>query len=500
VLKTRSSGVLLHISSLPSPTGIGGFGPGACQFVDFLKAAGQQNWQILPLNPAGACNSPYDAGSVMAGNKLFISPEGLIGEGLIDNRTFDEPSPEAKGRVDYQQAQEQANDWLDEAFSKAGSLLNDSRFEDFCRSQSDWLEEYALSEALRRSLQEDNWWLWPEGLRDRHPSDLRDARKALGNEMLREKFIQFLFFRQWHELKLYANSRNVRLIGDLPFYVSRRSAEVWAAPELFKLDEKKQPRFITGVPPDRFSADGQLWGNPAYDWEAMRRTEYDWWMRRLQHNFSLYDIVRLDHFRGFAAGWEVPFGSGTAKGGHWEAAPGSDFLVQLFRRFPFAPLLAEDLGTITPDVRGLINQFKLPGAAVLQFAFEDDTGSGPYIPHQLQRNCVVYPGTHDNNTTRGWFEEETDGTIRTRLCDYLGREVTADTIAEALIRLGSMSAGRMFIATMQDWLGLGSEARINSPGTTNGNWQWRLRPDQLTPALSSQMARISNLYGRSQTT
>lgn len=501
-MKNRGSGILLHITSLPSGYGIGDLGPEAYRFADFLTTARQCFWQILPLTPTHSDlgNSPYNSYSAFAGNPWLISPALLVQAGFL--RRADLPRPARafsahRDRVDFAAVFDYKNKLLQRAYQKnKNRLAKDHEFNHFCRENAHWLNDYALFMALKAHFDGSPWSDWPEEWRDRSSQAMRAAQKKFRNKILLEKFVQYLFYQQWFDLKNYCKNKNLQIIGDLPIYVSYDSADVWAHPELFKLDEQKMPVAVAGVPPDYFSKTGQLWGNPVFRWEALRKQRYTWWAKRLEHNLKLCDIIRLDHFRGFVAYWEVPASDTTAINGKWVEAPVEDFFKTMFRHFSSLNIIAEDLGEITPDVREWIHRFDLPGMRVLMFAFGDDLATNLHAPHNYPENCVVYTGTHDNNTICGWFEQEADTSTRKKLFAYLGRQATGRTIHWEMIRLAMASVAQMVIIPIQDVLGLGETARMNFPGTLAGNWVWRLRPGQLTPALARKLAHMSEIYGR----
>ncbi len=498
-MERRASGILLHITSLPSPFGIGDLGPWAYRFVDFLAQARQSYWQILPLSPTSvACgNSPYSSPSAFAGNPLLISPDLLVQAGWLDEKDLGEPPSVPAGRVDYRAAARYKESLLSKAYERGKErLLKDQEFARFCRENGAWLEDYSLFFALKAHFRGANWTDWPVELRDRQSDALRQWKARLQEEFQKERFCQFLFFQQWLALKRYCNSTKVFVIGDLPIYVSHDGADVWANPEIFKLDGEKRPAAVAGVPPDYFSATGQLWGNPVYRWDVLRESTYGWWMRRLSHNMRCFDKIRLDHFRGLVACWEVPAAETAAVRGQWVKAAPEDFFATLIKQFPPFSILAEDLGTITPDVREVMERFGFPGMKVLLFAFGGDMGSHPYAPHNYPRNCVVYTGTHDNNTILGWLRREAAPEERKRLCAYIGRELRAEEVAGELIRLALLSVADTAIIPMQDLLGLDAEAKMNRPGTVEGNWEWRLLPEQLTAPLAERLAAMTGLYGR----
>ncbi|HEY3304986.1 MAG TPA: 4-alpha-glucanotransferase [Candidatus Binatia bacterium] len=496
---SRASGVLLHITSLPSPFGIGDLGPWAYRFADFLAAERQTYWQILPLAPTDPVrgNSPYDSRSAFAGNPLIISPELLLREDWLRPEDLEEHPPFARERVQYEIVTAYKARLLDKVFQRyQNRAALDGGFEKFCDQNAGWLEDYSLFTALKARFDGAPWPDWPEPLRDREKSALTQWKKKCREEMKKEKLFQYLFFQQWSALKEYANGKKILFVGDLPIYVSGDSADVWANPHLFKLDKAKRPTVVAGVPPDYFSATGQLWGNPVYRWDALKETNYAWWFKRLRHNLACFDRVRLDHFRGFVAYWEVPAGERTAKNGRWVKAASDDFFAGLVLQFHGLPFFVEDLGLITPDVRKVMKRFGFAGMKLLLFAFGDDMASNPYAVHNHEKNSVVYTGTHDNNTVKGWFLEEASADDRERLCAYVGHKVAAEMAHWELIRLCFMSVADTAIIPMQDLLGLGSEARMNRPATTEGNWAWRFIPEQITSSLSAELSKLAEIYGR----
>jgi 4-alpha-glucanotransferase len=369
-------------------------------------------------------------------------------------------------------------------------------YEEFCRSQLHWLDDYALFEVLKSHFQGKVWSEWPEELRDRRPEALHSVRQEMLEDLEVVKFLQFLFFRQWTGLKDYCLRKGVQLIGDIPIYVHHDSADVWAHQAIFKLDDSGRPYVVSGVPPDYFSETGQLWGNPVYRWDVLKERNYDWWLQRMEHNLILTDVVRVDHFRGLVAYWEVPVTEPTAVNGEWVEVPVLDFFRHLLKRFPYLPIIAEDLGTITPDVREIIHLFDLPGMKVLLFAFGDDVATNPYVPHNVMRNSVIYTGTHDNNTARGWFEKEAGPEVKNRLFAYLGREISVDEVHWELTRLAMMSVANLAIIPMQDILGLGEEARMNRPAGSRDNWEWRFLPEELTAETAENLREMTTTYGR----
>ncbi len=500
MLRKRASGIMLHVSSLPSEYGVGDLGPEAFRWIDFLVAARQGFWQVLPLNPTTAKGhqSPYQAGSAFGGNPLFVSPALLHDEGLVTDDELRGVPAFPEDRVDYTQAISWKRQLLDRAYDRfvTGGPARMWGFEAFCAQNASWLDDYAFFTALRNQHPDKEWTDWPAPIRDRERSSLEGIGRELGGAVRREKFFQYLFAEQWLRLKRYANERGVQIIGDLPFYVGRDSADLWVHPSLFKLDASKRPSFVAGVPPDVFSATGQLWNSPVYDWDTHAKTGYAWWIARMRKNLELFDILRIDHFRGFSAYWEVPAHHKTAEAGKWVPGPGDAFFQTLLKHWPFPPLVAEDLGLITADVRELIQRYELPGMKVLLFAFDGDSATNPYSLHNHVPNAVLYTGTHDNNTVRGWFETEASAGQQAKLSDYLGIVPSGAQVNWDLIRIAMMSVCRQVVIPMQDVLGLGAEARMNQPAVETGNWKWRLRPGQATPELAERLAGLAEIYGR----
>jgi 4-alpha-glucanotransferase len=493
----RASGVLLHVASLPSPYGIGDVGPAALAWVDRLHEAEQSWWQALPLGPTGYGNSPYQSLSSFAGNELLVSPDGLIEDGLLRESDCVGNSFSA-ATIDYNAVIPFKHRLLKTAWSifRAGAR-RDLRpaYEQFCSVHRYWLEDYALFRALKAEHNDGYYLEWPAELVRRTPAALAEARRNLEDQVDQVRFAQFLLFRQGGRLKAHARAKGVRLIGDLPFFVSPDSSDVWANPELFMLDEQQRPRFVAGVPPDYFSVQGQLWGNPVYDWDAVRRTGYQWCLDRLRALLGHVDMIRLDHFRGFAAAWHVPIGAATAQIGEWVPGPGADFFCTAEKELGALPFIAEDLGLITPDVCALRDQFRLAGMRVLQFAF-DGKSDNPHLPHNYAPNTVVYTGTHDNPTTRGWFEE-LPNQQRQYLWSYLRRPSGESREATSvLIDLAWSSVAALAMAPLQDVLNLGNDARMNLPGRAEGNWRWRCAEEMLTPAAFQWLHDLTKTSNR----
>ena len=477
----RASGLLLHVTSLPSPYGIGDLGPAALSWIDRLHEAGQSWWQVLPLNPTGYGNSPYLPLSSFAGDPLLISPDGLIEDELLQASDAEAP-PFSQHRVDYKAVSKFKYALLNKAWTNfSAGARADLRpaFENFRQQQAHWLDDYALFRAIRFRFEGAHYREWPAELIRRDPAALDRARHELTDYIGRVSFCQFLLFRQGERLKAHAHNKGVRLVGDLPFFISPESSDVWAHPEFFLLDERHHPRFVAGVPPDYFAENGQLWGNPVYNWEALRQSGYRWWISRLRALLAHVDMIRLDHFRAFAAAWHVPAGAATARVGEWVPGPGADFLQVVQSELGTLPFIAEDLGMITPDVYALRDQFHLPGMRVLQFAF-DGGAENPYLPENYVTNTAVYTGTHDNPTTRGWFEGLPPGQ-RQKLSEYVKLPTgNAGEAVSALMGLAWNSVAALAIAPLQDLLKLGNEARMNVPGHAEGNWEWRATEKMLS--------------------
>jgi len=495
----RRCGVLLHVSSLPGRHGIGDFGPAAHEFVDFLAAGGQRVWQMLPLAPinAGAGNSPYSSYSAFAGNTLFVSPDLLVRQDVLRTRDAEHPPHFFPDRVDFAAAAAWREKLLDQAFDNVfPGLRTDRAFDAFCRGEAFWLEDYCLFKALKREQGGAPWLKWPREIRLREQGALDLARERLGFDILREQFFQYLFSLQWESLREYAAMRGVDLLGDVPIYVSLDSSDVWAHRELFELDGEGLPIYSAGAPPDYFSETGQMWGNPVYDWERQEKDGYSWWRERLRHEASRFDMLRLDHFRGFCGFWQVPACEPTAENGVWVPGPGAKFFEAMRADVPGLSILAEDLGVITEDVVELMGAFGFPGMKILQFAFSPDMGRNSYIPHHIPVHSAVYTGTHDNNTIRGWFSEELDDEGRRRFCAYAGRDMPPDEVADAMIRMALGCVAGLCVIPMQDYLNLGSDARMNVPGIAGGNWGWRMRAETFREGLADRMRFLSGIYGR----
>lgn len=498
-MNVRACGILLHISSLPSKNGIGDVGTWAYRFAEYLAQLGQAYWQILPLTPTDPAlgNSPYSSPSAFAGNPVFISPEMLVDAGYLNRADvpgYYQPNPR---RAQYTDAWHFRRDLLRLVFSRhCANLDRDERFRAFLAENKYWLEDYALFTVSKRRFGGAVWTDWPEEFRDRRPAALDSIRNESAADLLFEKFAQFIFFRQWKQLKAHCNGLGLSIVGDMPIYVNFDSADVWANHELFKLGPKRRPEVVAGVPPDYFSKTGQRWGNPVYDWDVLRRQDYAWWLQRIGNSLKLYDILRLDHFRGFSAYWAVPAEEETAINGEWVEGPGVHFFNALMRRFPNMPIIAEDLGMIDAEVRELKNRFDFPGMVILQFCFGSNVAENPYSPHNHPINSIVYTGTHDNNTFNGWFHNEANDDDRQRFLEYAGCLGNGSDPHLTAVRLALQSVAHTAITPMQDILGLGQEARMNTPSTSAGNWEWRLLPEELDPARAEAYHRLARIYGR----
>ncbi len=491
----RASGILLHPTSLPSPYGIGDIGPKAHEWIDFLAASGSSLWQVLPLGPTGYGDSPYQCFSAFAGNPYIISPDALLKDGLLTYDDIrDRPSFPIE-RVEYGSVISYKLKLLNRAFDRfqSTSLPNISEeFNAFKEAEGHWLDDYVLFMTIKEEHGGGSWVDWPAPFRQRDAQTLNSFIDAHSDDIQRHAFWQFIFFRQWAELRNHANESGVKIIGDIPIFVAHDSADVWANPEIFYLDDEGQPIVVAGVPPDYFSPTGQLWGNPLYRWDLHADDGYIWWLDRLRAVLSLVDIVRLDHFRGFAGYWEIPAEEETAINGQWVTGPGAEFFEVVEKALDTLPIIAEDLGEITPDVVELREQFKLPGMKILVFAFDSDA-ENEFLPHNFTPNCVVYTGTHDNDTTRGWYER-TDERIRDYARRYLARD--GHDMAWDLIRLAWSSVAVFALAPLQDFLNLDNKARMNFPSKPSGNWVWRMPPRALTEDLQVRLKNINNLYRR----
>ncbi|MXY89502.1 MAG: 4-alpha-glucanotransferase [Gammaproteobacteria bacterium] len=496
--ESRNSGVLLPIFSLPSRFGIGDLGAYAYRFADSLLDAGQTYWQVLPLNPPNprAFGSPYDCYSNFAGNPLLIDLATLAEEGLLTKDELENAPDPSAVRIDYGQVTRFKMDLLAVASARFARRDEQAEFEEFYRQQQYWLDDYALFMVLTAEYPELSWTKWPTGLRDREPAALADARRSLAAAIEHWQILQYFFFRQWRRLKSYCNEKGLSIFGDMPIYSNLESADVWANSEIYQLDQDRRPTAVSGVPPDYFSPEGQLWGNPLYDWHELERQGFRWWVERIGALFEIFDIVRIDHFRGLVQYWEVPVPCDSAMHGSWRQAPTQALFAALKSAFPRFPVVAEDLGTITHDVAQARDQYQLPGMLVMQFAFVDDRADNPHLPQNHRENSVIYFGTHDNNTARGWLEEECGDAVRERLSRHV--EFTEDKaeMVPRLLELVMSSRARTAIVCAQDLLALPSRARINVPGTTADNWSWRMSVTEFETIDWELLAALSRRSGR----
>ncbi len=525
MINKRACGVLLHPTSLPSAYGIGDLGQGAYDFIDFLVRAGQTYWQILPLEPTGAGNSPYASYSAFAKNIDLISPEKLVEEGLLSWADIENPPNFSHERVAFGKVKPYKEALLERAFEHFNTFTHEEtiQFNAFCSNQAFWLEDYSLYISIKEHYQDQRqkakedyedvfqrlknvydedlinefyyggaWITWPIPLKNRHPKALSASVAQLKDKILYHKFIQFIFFSQWENLKTYANDQGIKIIGDIPIFVSYDSADVWSQPELFDLNEDGFPAEVAGVPPDYFSEDGQLWGNPLYNWDYHDETSYEWWISRLRNILQYVDVARIDHFRGLEAYWAVPIESDTAQDGQWRQGPGTKFFQAFIDALGELPIIAEDLGSLTQEVHDLRDDFDLAGMAILQFAFQNDKDN-PYLPHNCHVNSVLYTGTHDNNTLAGWYYGSDEAT-RSHVRSYINSG--DDDIIWKIIRLAYSSICNTVIIPLQDVQQLGAEHRMNVPGVGEGNWEWRYTPDMITPGMSEGLNFLKELYAR----
>ena len=491
----RASGVLLPVASLPSKYGIGCFSKEAYDFIDRLKEAGQSYWQILPLAPTSYGDSPYQSFSSFAGNPYFIDLETLIKDGLLTKKECDACDfGSDPNKIDYGKMYEERFPLLKLAYERS-DIHGDSDFEEFVKENAEWLEDYALFMAVKQCFGGASWSEWAEDIRKRWGYSMDYYKREYAEDIEFYKYIQFLFHVQWKRLKAYANENGIRIIGDIPIYVAFDSSDAWANPAMFQFDNENLPVAVAGCPPDAFSATGQLWGNPLYKWDYHRQTDYDWWCRRIDHCFKLYDVVRIDHFRGFDEYYSIPFGDLTAENGHWEKGPGMDLFRALNRRLGEKQIIAEDLGFLTPGVRQLLKDSGYPGMKVLEFAF-DPREESDYLPHTYDRNCVVYTGTHDNETLVQWYKG-LDKESRVFAAEYMNNAATPDEEKYwDFVRMAMMSTANTCITPLQDFLGLDAESRINKPSTLGGNWEWRMSADMLSKAAIEKIYQITRISCR----
>ena len=504
----RASGILLHPTSLPGEYGIGDLGDEAFRFVDFLAASGQTYWQILPLGPTGYGDSPYQCFSAFAGNTLMISPEKLIEDGLIGEADLADKPEFVAYKVEFGKVYDWKNQLLAKAyegFHHTTSVDMRGKFERYCQENAFWLDDYALYRSIKATQKQSAWFTWPEELKLRDENALREALDKLFEEIQAEKFYQFLFFRQWFAVKEYANRNGVKIVGDIPIFVALDSADVWCNQSDFKLNPDGSAKVVAGVPPDYFSKTGQLWGNPIYDWDAMRLNGFHWWIARVASTLRTVDVIRVDHFRGFAAAWEVPGKDKTAENGRWVDVPGEELFVTFEAALGELPVFAEDLGVITPDVEKLRDDFGFPGMLILQFAFGGDAKNHD-LPHNYIQNCVAYTGTHDNDTTVGWFKSQAGaGSTRnakeiTREHDYSLKYLASDgtDIHWDFIRAVWASVADTAITPIADLLGIGTEGRMNLPASESGNWHWRMTTGSITDEIMLRLKELTEIYGRTR--
>jgi 4-alpha-glucanotransferase len=491
----RASGILLPIASLPGKYGTGTFSKNAYEFVDKLKASGQRFWQILPLGPTGYGDSPYQSFSIFAGNPYFIDLEALINEGYLTKEECESYDFGNSDRyIDYEKLYLSRFKILRTAYERS-NITNNSEFNEFIKENSYWLEDYSLYMAVKIAYDGKSWSEWEDDIKIRELPSIEHYKNKYSDEISFYKFQQFMFIKQWLKLKEYANQNGIKIIGDIPIYVAFDSADAWANPELFQFDINRQPTSVAGCPPDAFSATGQLWGNPLYDWEYHKRTSYAWWIQRIAYSFKLYDVVRVDHFRGFDEYYSIPFGSLTAQNGQWRKGPGYDIFNAIKNALGDLAIIAEDLGFLTESVLELVKRTGYPGMKVLEFAF-DSREAGDYMPHNYNKNSIVYTGTHDNETITEWYDKLNSEDKKLAI-DYLDIDKSKiEDVHWKFIRLAFFTVSDLAIIPIQDYLGLGSEGRINTPSTLGNNWKWRLLENEFTPELVEKIRKITKLYGR----
>ncbi len=493
----RNAGILLHPTSLPGKFGIGDLGYEAYNFVNFLEAAGQKLWQVFPLGPTGYGDSPYQCFSAFAGNPLLISPEKLRDEGFLTDNDLQNIPPHDPARVDYGLIIQYKNELFSKAFNNYKNNNNgmEKAVEEFSEKNKDWLNDYALFMAAKNFNNGKLWTEWDRDLVTRKPSSLKKWKNDLADGIKYQKFIQYIFYKQWHELKNYANEKGIKIIGDMPIFVAYDSSDVWANKKIFTLNDEGKLEFVAGVPPDYFSATGQLWGNPLFIWEEMEKDDFEWWRKRISQMLELVDIIRIDHFRGFDKFWKIPGDAKTAETGEWVKAPGEKFFSTIKKYLGQLPIIAEDLGLITKSVIELRDKFNFPGMKILQFAFGTNMET-KFLPHNIERNSTVYTGSHDNDTTRGYFDKakNQNNDIYAHAQKYL--DYYGDDITGKLIRTAYATVADLVIIPMQDILRLGGEARMNFPGTLGGNWTWRFKWEQVPYHLAAEYKELAKLYER----
>lgn len=488
----RSSGILLHPTSLPGKYGIGSLGIHAHNFIKYLAQAGQKLWQVLPMGHTGYGDSPYQCFSIFAGNPILIDLEALQANNLLTQKDLATDLVFPDDRVDYGMVINFKRDMLSKAHDKFLSMDIPDDYKVFVEKNDYWLQDYALFIAIKEHFGGKPWWDWTDDFRLKDATVLSTFAKKNEKKINFHKFVQYWFYKQWKDVKVHANQKGISIVGDIPLYVAHDSADVWCNSEVFQFDEELTPQKVAGVPPDYFSRTGQLWGNPLYDWDYMQKDGFKWWIERIKSTIELYDIVRIDHFRGFEAYWAVPFTDDTAMNGTWETAPGQELFEAVQKELGKLPIIAEDLGVITPEVEALRDHFDFPGMKILQFAFHSDDGSD-YLPHNYTRNFVVYTGTHDNDTLRGWFDA-LEPHIQIKVLDFV--DANEKNIIYKMIRLAWSSVAKMAVIPLQDLMDIGSEGRMNIPGTPGGNWQWRFLEGQLTRQKAEWLHHITSIYNR----
>lgn len=494
----KYSGILLHLTSLSSKYGIGDMGPCAYAFVDFAAGCGQKYWQILPINPTDGINSnsPYSCYSAFAGNPLLISPQLMISEGFLQSSDLSLGLEFPETQVDYTKVANFKEKVFNTAYRRFQKAKDRRDFEKFVDEEKYWLENFALFIVIKSLHNGQSWVDWPKDLKNRKPEAMENFKRQHAAAIQRIKFIQFLFYRQWKNLKSYANSKGIEIIGDIPIYVNFDSVEVWCHPSFFKLDGEHHMKFISGCPPDYFSKTGQRWGNPVYNWTQLKKVKYSWWVERIRHDLRMFDHLRIDHFRGFAGYWQIPAHEKLAVFGRWVKGPGAAFFKELSKHFKKMPIIAEDLGEITPDVPQLMKKFDFPGMRVLLFAFSGDLANNPHVPANYPAHCVAYTGTHDNNTIQGWFHEEAKPHEKANIARVLQMRFTPRDLHWVMIEVLMRSKADTVIIPMPDFLGLKEEGRMNTPATKVNNWQWRLKSKALTPTLAQKIRRLMKKTGR----
>lgn len=489
----RSSGILLHLSSLPSPYGIGNMGQAAREFIDFLVAAGQRYWQLLPISPTGYGDSPYQSASTFAGNPYFIDPDQLMQQGLLMPEEVDLAWSDSADQADYGRLYAERLPMLRKAFARSAS---GEALDAFCAAEAGWLEDYALFMAVKGHFGGKSWVDWDADIRTRKPAALRRYRQLLAEEIQFQKWLQFCFFSQWQSLRRYAAEKGIAIIGDIPIYVPLDSADVWSDPSSFQLNRLRRPRVVAGCPPDAFTRDGQYWGNPIYDWEGMEADGFSWWIRRIGAAVRFFDVVRIDHFRGIESYWSIPAHHKTARHGKWVKGPGMALIRAIREAYPHAQFIAEDLGYLTPEVHALVENSGFPSMKVLEFAFDSREPSN-YLPHVYQENCVCYTGTHDNPPLQQWYAESSEDDLDRSFARMYMKITEGEDFCKAIIKLGMASKADLFMVQMQDYLGLGAESRMNQPGVLNGrNWRWRMLPGAADDVLAQQIAALTKANDR----